>query len=323
MRKVLKLGGVLVATIFVVSVGVYVWASWKTTRIYSQPATVHDVDFPLPFPAGDTVLSRLGLGPEAADSIATARAIGRGRHLVEVRYPCADCHGSDFSGHAMIDVPLIGRLFGPNLTAGEGSATDGYTAADWDRIVRHGVGPNGTPTAMPSESFQHMSDQELSDIVTYLGSLPAVDNDVPPVSIGPAGKLLIATGRIAPAYHRIAAHDQPHATFPPAEEPSVDFGRHLAATCKVCHREDLSGGPIPGGSPDAAPAANLTPHANGLADWTAAQFAAAMRDGVRPDGTRLLTPMAEVVTYTAGLSDVEIAALWAYFQSLPPVRGNE
>jgi mono/diheme cytochrome c family protein len=323
MKRVLKLGGSLVAAVFVLGSGVYLWASWKTTRIYGDRVGVHEVEFPIPFPAGDTVLARLGLGPEAADSLATTRAIARGRHLVEVRYPCADCHGKDFGGGVMIDVPLIGRLFGPNLTAGDGSATIGYTAGDWDRIVRHGVGPDGTPTAMASESFQDMSDQELSDIVIYVGTLPAVDNEVPRVSIGPVGKLLIATGKITPAYYRIAAHDQPHSAFPPAEEPSADFGRHLAATCTGCHRENFAGGPMAGGDPNWPPAANLTMHPDGLGDWTAAQFAVALRQGIRPDGTRLLTPMAEVVTYTAGMSDVEVEALWAYLLSLPPLPDGE
>lgn len=323
MKKVLKFGGWLLATIFVLGTGVYLWASWKTIRVYGHPADVHEVEFPIPFPVDHSALVRLGFGSEAADSVANTRAIERGRHLIETRYPCADCHGKDFSGHVMIDVPLIGRLFGPNLTAGRGSATDGYTPGDWDRIVRHGVGPDGTPTAMPAESFQHMSDQELSDIVTYLGSVPAVDNEVPPVSIGPVGKLLIAAGKIRPAYYRIAVHDQPHSTVPPAEESSVDFGRHLAATCRGCHREDLAGGPIAGGDPNWVSAANLTPHPDGLGDWTVAQFAAAMRTGIRPDGTRLLTPMAEVITYTAGMNDVEIEALWAYLHSLPPRQRSE
>ena len=40
-----------------------------------------------------------------------------------------------------------------------------YEPADWDRIVRHGLLSDGRPAAMPSEDFQMMSDQELSDII--------------------------------------------------------------------------------------------------------------------------------------------------------------
>jgi mono/diheme cytochrome c family protein len=322
MRKLLRLGGRVLAALFVLGLGVYWWASSKTGRIYDSPVQVHEVEFPIPFPLDDTALASVGFGPEAVDSLATIRAIERGRHLVESRYPCADCHGEDFSGGVMIDVPLIGHVFGPNLTAGRGSVTDDYRAADWDRIVRHGVAPDGTPTAMPSESFQYMSDQELSDIVAYLGSVPAVDNEVSPVSIGPAGKLLVAAGEITPAYYRIAAHDETHAAFPPAEEPSIDFGRHLAATCTGCHRADLAGGPVAGGDPSWVPASNLTSHPDGLADWTGVQFATALREGIRPDGTRLRTPMTEVVRYTAGMTDVEIQALWTYLRSLPPLQDH-
>lgn len=319
MKRLLKFGGVVLAAILILGTGFWLWASWMTTRTYGTPVEVHLVDFPIPFPIDDTVVARLGLSPQVAESAATVLAVERGRHLVEARYPCADCHGADFSGSVMIDVPLIGRLFGPNLTAGEGSAIKDYTAGDWDRIVRHGVGPDGTPRAMPSESFQQMSDRELSDIAAYLATVPAIDNQVPPVSIGPLGRILVAIGEIRPAYYRITTHDRPHLIDAPAEAPSVEFGRHLASTCTGCHREDLSGGPVAGGDPNWVPAANLTPHPDGLGDWTAAQFAGALQLGIRPDGTPLVTPMAEVVRYTTSMSEVEVAALWAYLRSLPPV----
>lgn len=320
MKKVLKLCAALVAVVLLLGAGVYLWASLQTARTYGRAVEVHEAGFPIPFPPSDPGMAEPGIGPEPPEETADAQAIERGRHLVESRYPCADCHGEDFGGGVMIDEPIIGRAFGGNLTAGEGSVTVGYTAADWDRIVRHGVGRDGTPTAMPSESFQYMSDQELSDIVAYLGSVPAVDNEVPPVSMGPVGKLLIATGKLTPAYDRITAHDEPHAEFPPNAEPSVDFGRHLAVTCAGCHREDLRGGPVPGGDPSWGPAANLTPHPDGLGAWTAEQFSAAMRVGIRPDGTPVVTPMSELVTYTARMSDVEIEALWTYLRSLPAME---
>ena len=96
----------------------------------------------------------------------------------------------------MIDDPMIGHLLGPNLTTGKGSVTRDFKASDWDRAVRHGVAPNGHPTAMPSSDFQFMADQELSDIVSYIRSLPPVDDTVPAIRLGPLGKVLLATGGI-------------------------------------------------------------------------------------------------------------------------------
>ena len=92
----------------------------------------------------------------------------------------------------MVDAFPIGTLLGPNITTGRGSRAANYRAADWDRIVRHGILSDGRPAAMPSEEFQLMSDQELSDIVTYIRSVPPVDNEVPRISLGPLGKVLVA-----------------------------------------------------------------------------------------------------------------------------------
>jgi mono/diheme cytochrome c family protein len=231
-----------------------------------------------------------------------------------------ECHGGDFGGGVMIDDPAIGRLLGPNLTGGTGSRTAGFRPGDWDRIVRHGILRDGRPSLMPSVDFQRLSDQELSDIVVLVQSQPPVDKDVPRVTLGPVGKVLVATGKLVLSADAIAANgDAPHVVNPPASAATVEFGRHLAATCMGCHGQDLAGGPIIGGDPSWPPAANLTPHPEGLARWSSVQFARAIREGKRPDGTALRSPMSGVVPYAVKMSDVEVEALWMYLQSLPAV----
>jgi mono/diheme cytochrome c family protein len=151
-----------------------------------------------------------------------------------------------------------------------------------------------------------------------------VDKDVPRVSLGPVGKVLLATGKLVLSADAIAANgDAPHALKPPASAATVEFGRHMAATCMGCHGQDLAGGPIVGGDPSWPPAANLTPDPAGLGRWTSAQFAHAIRQGKRPDGTALRVPMSEVVPYAARMSDVEVEALWMYLQSLPTAASRK
>src|SRR3954469_9967734 len=48
-----------------------------------------------------------------------AAAVERGRHIVVTR-ACGDCHGRDFAGHKVIDDPMAGLLYGPNITRGAG-----------------------------------------------------------------------------------------------------------------------------------------------------------------------------------------------------------
>lgn len=323
MKLVLKIIGVLTLLAVLVVASVYAWASIATNRLRNRVVELHTVDFPIPFPLSEEARAELGLTYEEAAELALERAVERGEHLVRSRYGCTECHGTDFSGGVMIDFAPLGRLFGPNLTPGRGGVTSGWEAKEWDGIVRHGVRSDMRPSHMPSESFEHLSDQELSDIVAYVRAQPPVDNEVPAVTIGPLGKLLLATGQIVMAYDRMEPHDGEHARLPPAAEVSVDFGRHLATACVGCHRADFSGGTISGGDPNWVPARNLTPHEEGLGGWTFQQFATVMREGIRPDGTRIQAPMNTLMPYAQSMTDVELEALWTFLQSLPPVATRD
>jgi mono/diheme cytochrome c family protein len=321
MKKLLKVLAALIALVVVVAGTAYAWASIATNRKLARTYPVHTVDFPVPFPLGEAAA---GAVPEADRlRVAAERAVERGRHLLQSRYACAECHGRNFAGGTMIDAPVMGRILGPNLTRGRGSRTASYRPADWDRIVRHGVLPDGRPAAMPSEDFQLMSDQELSDIVAYIQSVPPVDNEVAAPVWGPIGKMLIATGRLPLAADRMASHGVPHPVSPPAADAtSVEFGRHIAGACMGCHRENYAGGPILGGDPSWPSARNLTTHAEGLSGWTYAQFETAMREGRRPDGTPLKAPMTLITPYAKNVTEVEMRALWTFLQGLPPAATN-
>jgi mono/diheme cytochrome c family protein len=223
----------------------------------------------------------------------------------------------------MIDDPAIGRILGPNLTTGNSGVTAAFQPADWDRIVRHGIKHDGKPALMPSVDFREMSDQELSDIIAFIRSKPAVDREVPPPSLGPIGKVLVATGKLPLSADLIGPESGSHAATPPQAEPTAVFGRHVASTCMGCHREDLGGGPIVGGDPNWPPAANLTRGPGGIGEWSLAQFSTTLREGKRPDGTALRPPMSGMMPYAQKMTDVEMEALWAYLRSLPPVAARK
>jgi mono/diheme cytochrome c family protein len=320
MNKLVRIVGLLFAALAVLALCVYAWAGMTTERLRAQVFTTHLVDFPVPFPPDSAEVSARGLTPDAARQLAREQAVARGKHLIASRYACSGCHGANFGGGVMVDAPPIGRLLAPNLTLGTGSRTAKYEPRDWDRIVRHGVLPDGHPAVMPSVDFQRMSDQELSDIISYIRSLPPVDNTVARSTFGPLGKVLAATGKIQFSAALIASHDTPHLVYPPAESSTAEFGKHLASICVGCHGPNLSGGPIVGGDPSWPPARNLTPDATGLKGWTYEQFSAALTTSRRPDGTTLRAPMKEMAGYGKSMTDVERHALWAYLQSLPPVH---
>jgi hypothetical protein len=144
--------------------------------------------------------------------------------------------------HRCLPVQMQRPLHGPNLTKGKGGVTAHYAMSDWDRIVRHGVKPDGSAALMPAEDFFRMSDAELIDIVAYVRSLPAVDHEVPELRLGPIGKMLLVVGRVPVAAGKDQARATSHAEHPPEAGDTVEFGSHLAAVCSTCHRANFAGG---------------------------------------------------------------------------------
>lgn len=323
--------GVVVGLVVLAGVGGYLWAGSATTTKLASTYDIKASTFPVPWPLSDEELGALraersagvkkGADPLAGvdlNTLAMDAAVARGKHLVEARYVCVECHGVDFGGGTMIDDPAIGTILGPNLTTGTGSRTVKYEVADWDRMVRHGVKPDGHPGVMPSEDYFAMSDRELSDIVAYIRSKPAIDKTVPAPTFGPVGKVLVATGQFQfSADLHPTKHEGPHLALPPMAAANAEFGKHLVQVCTGCHRANLVGGPIVGGPPDWPPAANLTPAA--LVGWTYEDFLRAMREGKRKDGTALRDPMALMPKYAKNMTDTELQALWAYISTVPPV----
>lgn len=122
----------------------------------------------------------------------------------------------------------------------------------------------------------------------------------------------------------------------PAPSDKIAYGRYLATgkwACYRCHsaafetNNDLepekSVGYFGGGNPitdkENIPvhSANITPDPEtGIGAWTEAQFSDAVRFGKRPDGR----PLSHLMPPMTVLTDAEVSALWAYLQSIPPIR---
>jgi len=332
MRRLLKLVGWLLVIVVVVAVGGVGAARLIAGQRYNRQWTTHEASFPIPFPLSATELEalrteRLAAGAPAADPLAgvdfaaaaQARAVARGEYLVKTRVSCNGCHAPDLGGRVIIDQTLVGYWASPNLTGGAGGVTRSFSAADWDRAVRHGVRHTGQSSSMPSTEFVNLSDHELSDIVSYIRAQPPVDRVAKPVGIGPLFSFVVAfQGTALPAF--AIDHQRPHPIEPPVEAASVELGAHIVQVCRGCHGDQLSGGTVTG-DPNMPVVANLTPHETGLQGWTEADFIRALREGKRKDGTEILSAMPWKAY--GQMKDVELKALWAYLQTLPPVpKGN-
>lgn len=249
-----------------------------------------------------------------------AEVLARGRHLAQTR-GCNDCHGADYAGAKVIEDGAMGRLYGPNITAGRGGRTAQYSDEDWVRAIRHGVGPDKKGLMiMPSLEYSQLSDQDLGELVAYLKTVPAVDRERVPTSYGPVTRFLLT---VSPE-KMIAANSINHAEAGPpavAKGPTVAYGRYLSAGCIGCHGPNLSGGKIDIGPPDWPLAANLTPHPDGqIVKWSEQDFISVIRSGKRPDGSELNPVMPRLF---GQMDEVELKALYAYLRSLPPVARGQ
>lgn len=95
-----------------------------------------------------------------------------GLYLVRVG-DCSNCHGAALSGG---QGPVPDSPPGPNLTPGGTLA--GWTPEEFISTIRTGVTPYGrelNPDYMPWNEYQNLSDDELTAILLYLQSLPALE----------------------------------------------------------------------------------------------------------------------------------------------------
>jgi cytochrome c553 len=251
-------------------------------------------------------------------------SIERGRHLTVAVCQCTHCHGDGLEGRPAVDDPLVGRLYAPNLTAGQGGIGATYSDADFDRAIRHAVDREGRALAiMPAQYLRELDDRDLADMIAYLRSVPPADHETPARKVGFLSRLVLVTGL---AEDLLPAEEMDHETQPErAPEPgiSVEYGRYLVdlGSCRVCHHADLTGGAHPLAVPGEPIPPDLGP-GGALAGWSADDFVKALRSGVTRDG-RHLDHRYMPWPYIGQLSDAELRAIWLYVASLATREGEQ
>jgi hypothetical protein len=239
--------------------------------------------------------------------------LARGKHVVDAIAGCtsADCHGSDLGGGRTVELGPLGRFTGPNVS--NGGLGLAYSDGELARLIRHGIKRDGRSVQfMPVQNFRWLPDDDVAAIVSYLRSTPAVERPNGPIAFTTLGKVLDRRGLVALDVARRIDHAAYEA--PPRPSPSAAYGRFLANACTDCHGEHLSGGRIPGAPSSLPIPLDLTPHEDGLARWTFADFDRALTVGVKPSGEKLNPFMPAGL---GKLDDTEKHALWAYLQGIP------
>jgi mono/diheme cytochrome c family protein len=179
--------------------------------------------------------------------------IARGKYLVYGPAHCVYCHApaSEFqkveagqivplSGGNIFVLP-VGKIYVPNITSDETTGIGLFTDGELARTLRYGVKRNGH-ALLDFMPFYDISDQDLTAIISYLRTEPAVNNPVPENEWNFMGKIVHAFGMIKPSGDGVV---------PPSPEPdsTAEYGKYLAssvANCRGCHtkRDLMTGGYI-------------------------------------------------------------------------------
>lgn len=114
---------------------------------------------------------------------AKTAAWNRGAYLVQGLGHCNECHTRRDSFGAPVDDPLLGggivpvqNWYAPDLSMGRHGGLDGWTPADVIALLKTGRSRKGTAVGPMAEvvtrSTQHLTDDDLAAMATYLASLP-------------------------------------------------------------------------------------------------------------------------------------------------------
>ena len=177
---------------------------------------------------------------------------------------------------------------------------------------------------MPYWLFHNMSDADALSVVAFLRSLPPVAATV--VTTKPDAIL------VAP----LLPSSLPDTTLLSTDSAYAEAqrGKYLVSgvtQCVRCHSPVTAGIPVPdffSGVPPVPPttanpnpkfAPNLTPDDTGLKDWTAADVAKALKEGINKAGQVLCGSMPSAAKGYGGMSDADAHAIGVYLTTIPKV----
>ena len=281
------------------------------------------------------ILMTFVLGACSSDDIpppplpGSGASVGRGAQLAEGLAACGFCHslqgkpGAALSGGRVMS-DTFGDVAGPNITiAPTGIGT--WSETDIRNLMRANKRPDGTYLySRFHKGNEWMSDADLTALIMYLRSVPAVDNTVERRDIS-------WLERNTTGFFTSAAEVK---GYVPQIAPRfrVQYGEYLTnsvAACDRCHAtpggtfgsdEPLTGGAeIPfDGETKVAPNISQSKIA-GIGNWSEVELARYLRTGVTASGREVDKRFCPVEFYQRATPE-EIDAVVAYLRSLSVVE---
>lgn len=236
-----------------------------------------------------TVNDPIGLPAEGGET-------ERGRSLVKGLAACGACHGERKAPEALLSggLPVFdkyGEVRAPNITPAR-SGLGEWTPRHVITVLRGGPNKDDKPLSREShKGYEWMSDSDLLAIVSYLRTLPPIENEVPRRKIG-------FIKRNTVGFFDVQREVKGHVPEIDKTKPTA-YGKYLAdhvARCSSCHNSPsgfLTGeGYLDGGkailtAKGQKVAPNITnSDVYGIGAWSREDLIHYLRTGVTPDGSR-------------------------------------
>jgi mono/diheme cytochrome c family protein len=260
----------------------------------------------------------------------TPERIARGKYLTEGPLWCFQCHTErdttkpgwppiwekKGSGAVLYKTDST-HLYAPNITPDKKTGAGNFTDDMIARAIREGVGHDGRSlSAMPWTTFREISDEDIASIVSYLRSIPAIENRIPRRKLGQKGENQTKE-RGVPLTKGL---DQPDFS------DLVSRGKYLISTadCMGCHTAWYARNPgaFGGGNPldhnaDHIFSPNITSDVTGVGAWPVETFIYVMKNGKGKSGA-----MSGFMPWTSykNMSDEDLTAIYQALMTTHPIK---
>jgi mono/diheme cytochrome c family protein len=259
-------------------------------------------------------------------------AIEQGRYLA-IAGDCTACHtnpagGKPFAGGYGIFSPL-GTIYSTNITPSNTAGIGNYTEADFARVLRRGVRPDGRHLypAMPYTAYAHMTDADIHVLYTYFMQ------DVAPVdTTGPQTALPFPFNiRASMIGWNLLFLDTTPFQPQPSQSAPWNRGAYLAnavAHCTACHTPrntlmaEVSNKAYGGTQLGSWFAPNITSDPmSGIGGWSQQELVQYFKTGAVHGKAQAAGGMAEAVTNSLQfLTEPDLNAIAAYLKTVPAIR---
>ncbi|MGH7768421.1 MAG: c-type cytochrome [Candidatus Binatia bacterium] len=246
--------------------------------------------------------------------------VARGQYIFHVEGGCG-CHNPQGEpanvGGNKRENPYV-LVFSPNLTPDPETGIGSWSDKQVIDAFRLGKRPDGQQLSMghPYYYFSGMADEDAEALVAYLRSMPPVKRSYPPRQVK----------KPVPVYDL--------STLPPAKAPTsgIERSKYLVqhvGKCNYCHGSPYESPPdmskyLAGRKDPTRLNPNITPDPEtGIGGWSEDDIIKFLRTGVRPDGGKAGSIMANLIRDGfKNMTQDDVTLIAQYLKSVPAVKNT-